>query len=381
MTDPIPFANLAAQRRRLGSKINDAIDRVIAHGRFILGPEVAELEQRLATFVGARHCIACANGTDALALALMAWGVKPGDAVFVPAFTFVATAEAVAWLGATPVFVDVRADTFNIDVGGLEAAIADARERGLRPRAVIAVDLFGQPADYSLLNSVAERHGMFVLADAAQSLGATLGGRCVGSLAPMTTTSFFPVKPLGCYGDGGALFTDSDDLAALIKSLRSHGSGTEKYDNVRIGLNSRLDTMQAAILLEKLEIFPDEIKARQRVAERYDALLGDLADTPVVIDTATSVWAAYTIKTGRRDHIVASLKENGISTAVYYPRPLNRQSGYACFPCVPGGVPVSEKLANTVLSLPIHPYLDAEAQDRIVSCIRNACATPGSKSG
>lgn len=376
MTDPIPLANLSAQRQRLGSRINEAIDRVLAHGRFILGPEVAELEQKLAAFAEAKHCVACANGTEALSLALMAWGVGPGDAVFVPAFTFVATAEAVAWLGATPIFVDVRADTFNIDVDGLEAAITDASEKGLEPRAVIAVDLFGQPADYSLLNAVAERHGISVLADAAQSLGATLGNKRVGSLAPMTATSFFPVKPLGCYGDGGALFTDSDDLAALVKSLRSHGSGKEKYDNVRIGLNSRLDTLQAAILLTKLEIFPEEIEARQSVAERYDALLGDIVETPVVMDTATSVWAQYTIKIERRAHIVACLKEDSISTAVYYPLPLNRQPGYACFPSAPRGVPVSEKLANTVLSLPMHPYLDVEAQDRIVSCIRRAYASP-----
>lgn len=381
MTDPIPLVNLGAQRQRLGKRINEAVDRVIAHGRFILGPEVAELEQQLAAFAGARHCVACANGTEALALALIAWGVRPGDAVFVPAFTFVATAEVVAWLGATPVFVDVRADTFNIDVSGLEAAITDASERGLRPRAVIAVDLFGQPADYPLLHAVAERHGISVLADAAQSFGATLSGKRVGSLAPITATSFFPVKPLGCYGDGGALFTDSGDLAALAKSLRSHGSGKEKHNNIRIGLNSRLDTLQAAILLAKLEIFPEEIEARQRVAERYNALLGDVADTPVVMETATSVWAQYTIKLERRAHVAACLKENGISTAVYYPLPLNRQPGYACYPCSPGGVPASEKLANTVLSLPMHPYLDGEAQDRIVACVRRACAMPSAAHG
>jgi len=372
MAPPIPFIDLKAQRERLGGRIDRAIAQVIAHGQFILGPEVAALERQLAEFCGAKHCVTCANGTDALGLVLMAWGVKPGDAVFVPSFTFVATAEVVAWVGATPVFVDVDADSFNLDPMSLEAAIAGARAAGLAPRAVIPVDLFGQPADYEAILAAARRHGLLVLADAAQSFGARLGGRRVGTFGDATATSFFPAKPLGCYGDGGAIFTDDEALAATLRSLRVHGQGTNKYDNVRIGVNGRLDTLQAAILIEKLAIFPDEIAARQRVADRYAERLGNCVKCPDLAAGATSVWAQYTIQSERRDAIAAECKRRGVPTAIYYPLPLSQQTGYRHYPSAPGGTPVSEKLAREVLSLPMHPYLDAATQDLVVDAVGSA---------
>jgi dTDP-4-amino-4,6-dideoxygalactose transaminase len=370
----IPFIDLAAQRRRLGTRIDAAIGRVLEHGRFILGPEVTELETALAGFCGARYCISCASGTDALALVLMARDIKPGDAVFVPAFTFVATAEVVVWLGATPVFVDVLPDTFNMDPRSLEAAIADAPGRGLVPKAVIPVDLFGQPADYPSLQPLAEAHNLFILADAAQSFGATLGGRRVGTFGGATATSFFPAKPLGCYGDGGAVLTDDGELAAVLRSLRVHGQGASQYDNVRIGMNGRMDTLQAAILIEKLGIFEDEILARQRIARRYNDAFRHVAQVPVLLESASSVWAQYTIVLDNRDVIAAACNAAGIPTAIYYPRPLSKQTGYRQFPTAPGGVPVSEDLAGKVLSLPMHPYLDDATQDHIIRTVRAASA-------
>ncbi len=366
---PIQFIDLKAQRARLADRLDAATRRVMDHGQFIMGPEVADLEKRLATFVGAKHCVTCANGTDALALVLMAKGVGPGDAVFVPAFTFVATAEVVAWTGATPVFVDVAEHSFNMDSASLEAAIVGARGAGLTPRAVIPVDLFGQPADYPALAPIAEEHGMFVLADAAQSFGASLNGRKAGAWGLATATSFFPAKPLGCYGDGGAVLTDDDGLAAVLRSLRVHGQGSDKYDNVRIGLNSRLDTLQAAILIEKLAIFPDEIVARQKAAEHYNERLGNHVAVPRLAPGATSVWAQYTIRHGNRAKIAAACKAAGVPTAVYYPIPLSRQTGYKHFPSAPGGVPVSERLAEEVISVPMHPYLDEATQDRVVAAV------------
>lgn len=367
---PIAFVDLQAQRRRIGARLDAAMARVLAHGAFILGPEVKELETRLAAFAGARHCVTCANGTDALALVLMAKGVKPGDAIFVPAFTFVATAEVVAWLGATPVFVDVEAATFNLDPASLAAAIDGAQAAGLNPRGVIPVDLFGQPADYRRIQPIADRHGLFVLADAAQSFGATLDNRRVGTLAETTATSFFPAKPLGCYGDGGAVLTDDGDLADLLRSLRVHGQGSDKYDNVRIGMNGRLDTLQAAILLEKLAIFEDEILARQRIAAGYNERLAGAATVPALMPGATSVWAQYTLRVPDRDRVAAACKSAGVPTAVYYPIPLSQQTGYRHFPTAPGGVPVSEQLARQVISLPMHPYLDEPTQDRIAAAVR-----------
>jgi dTDP-4-amino-4,6-dideoxygalactose transaminase len=372
--EPLPFIDVAAQRRRLGSKLDEAIARVTDHCQFIMGPEVKALEAELAAFCGARHAISCASGTDALVLVLMGKGIGPGDAVFCPAFTFCATAEVVALLGATPVFVDVDATTFNINPASLESAIVTARRLGLTPKMVIPVDLFGLPAEYDVIAGIAESEDLFVLDDAAQAFGATYEGRPIGTLTHATATSFFPAKPLGCYGDGGAIFTDDDDLAAILKSLRVHGEGTNRYDNVRIGITGRLDTIQAAVLIEKLKIFPDEIVARNQAAERYANALGNLVIVPRVPQHSTSVWAQYTIRLapGMRERFAASLKAAGIPTAVYYPKPVNRQEAYRHFPVVDGGVPVSEQLAEEVISLPMHAYLDTATQDRIVEAVRRA---------
>ncbi len=371
---PIPFIDVAAQRRRLGRAIDDAVARVLAHCQFIQGPEVRALEAALAQFCGARHAIGCSSGTDALLLVLMAWGIGPGDAVICPAFTFCATAEVVALVGATPVMADVRADTFNLDPESFERAIATAKRRGLKPRAVIPVDLFGQPADHDSIGVIAGAHGLLVLDDAAQSFGATYKSRKLGTCATATATSFFPAKPLGCYGDGGAIFTDDDALAARIRSLRVHGEGVDKYDTVRIGLTARLDTIQAAVLIEKLEIFPEEIAARKAAAARYADGLRDVAIVPQTGNEADSVWAQYTIRLapGRRDALAAALKQQGIPTAVYYAKPLHRQAAYARFPVADGGLPVSEQLAGEVISLPMHAYLEPPVQDRIIAAVRGA---------
>lgn len=366
------FIDLKAQYARLKPSVDARIHAVLDHGQYILGPEVGQLEQALAQYCGAAHVVTCANGTDALSLVLMAEGVGAGDAVFVPAFTFVATAEVLPPLGATPFFVDVLPDTFNIDPKSLEVAIADARRMGLRPRAVIPVDLFGQPADYGTVRSVCREHDILVLADAAQSFGGSLHNQRVGVLGDFTTTSFFPAKPLGCYGDGGAIITDSDRGAELLRSLRFHGKGSDKYDNVRIGLNSRLDTLQAAVLLEKLAIFPSEVEARDRVAKRYTEALADVVTVPRLIDGAKSVWAQYTIRVPERDRVAAACKAAGVPTAVYYPIPLHRQTGYAQHPSVSTGLAVSEMLAADVLSLPMHPYLDEATQDQIISAVQKA---------
>lgn len=373
-TTPIPFIDVAAQRRRLGSAIDEAVARVLAHCQFVMGPEVAAFEKDLAAFCGVRHAISCASGTDALLLVLMARGIGPGDAVFCPAFTFCATAEVVALLGATPIFVDIDEWTFNIDIASLKRAIPVAKRKGLTPKAIIPVDLFGLPADHDAVAAVAKAEGLFVLDDAAQGFGGIYQGRKVGTLAPATATSFFPAKPLGCFGDGGAVMTDDDQLADVIRSLRVHGQGTDRYDNVRIGITGRLDTIQAAILIEKLKIFADEVAARNEVASRYNAALADVAIVPQVPDGYTSVWAQYTIRlsAGRRDKLAAELKAQGIPTAIYYPRPLHKLAAYTGFPLSEGGVPVCEKLAEEVISLPMHAYLDAPTQDRIIGAVKRA---------
>lgn len=365
----IPFIDLSAQRDRLGTAIVDAVTNVINHGKYIMGPEVGELEAALSDFCGAGHTVSCSSGTDALMLPLMVWGVGPGDAVFVPTFTFAATAEVVALLGATPVFVDVTRDTFNMDVESLKAAISEARSRDLRPVAIIPVDLFGQPADYSAISTIAKEEDMRLLADAAQSFGAKFCDEKVGTIGDATATSFFPAKPLGCYGDGGAVFTDNDELAAGMRSLRVHGKGTHKYDNARIGLNARMDTVQAAVVLEKLKIFADEIVARKAVADRYNAALGDHLTVPVLDQRSTSAWAQYTVLAEDRDALATALKENGIPTAVYYPLPLHRQTAYRDYPAAPPGMTNSDYLSEHVISLPMHPYLEADVQDRITGAI------------
>ena len=373
--NPVAFIDLAAQQRRLQPRIDAAIARVLAHGRYIMGPEVAELERRLAEFSGARHAIACSSGTDALALALMAEGIGRGDAVLVPSFTFAASAEVVAWLGAEPVFLDVLPDTFDLDPAGIEAGIVAARARGLTPRVLMAVDLFGQPADYDVIEPICAALGLTLVVDAAQSFGADYRGRRAGCIGRMATTSFFPAKPLGCYGDGGAVFTDDDDLAEVVRSLRVHGKGRDKYDNVRIGMNGRLDTLQAAILIEKLAVFADEIAARQAIAERYAQGLGDLVTVPRVVEGATSVWAQYTVQVADRDGVAARLKAAGVPSAVYYPKPLHRQTAYRGFAVAGNGLPVCDALARRVLSLPMHPYLEATTQAHIVAAVAAAVRT------
>ena len=369
---PIPFIDVAAQRRRLGTAVDTAVARVLDHCQFMLGPEVRDFEAELAAFCGAKHAVGCASGTDALVLSLRAKEVGPGDAVICPSFTFCATAEVVALVGATPVFVDVEAETFNIDPTKLAAAVATARRAGLTPKAVIPVDLFGLPADQPAVAAVAKAENLFVLDDAAQGFGASIGGKKLGTFGTLTATSFFPAKPLGCYGDGGAVLTDDDELDGLLRSLRMHGQGSDRYDNVRIGLASRLDTIQAAVLREKLKIFPEEIEARNVVARRYSEALSDVVTVPTVPDGFVSVWAQYTIRLapGRRDAFAAALKAEGVPTAIYYPIPLHRQQAYKHYPVGEGGLAVSERLADEVISLPMHAYLDAPTQDRVIEAVR-----------
>ncbi|MCB1562938.1 MAG: DegT/DnrJ/EryC1/StrS family aminotransferase [Alphaproteobacteria bacterium] len=374
-TPSIAFIDLQAQRERIAGALDKAVLEAVHEGQYIMGPQVKALESELAAFCGAKYCVSCSSGTDSLAMVLMAKGVKPGQAVFVPAFTFVATAEVVAWMGAVPYFVDVLEDSFNMDPASLARAIKEAKEAGLEPAGVIPVDLFGQPADYNAIVPIAEEHGLWVMADAAQGFGAQLDGRKVGTWGLATSTSFFPAKPLGCYGDGGAIFTDDEELASILRSIRVHGKGSDKYDNVRVGMNARLDTVQAAILLEKLKIFPDEITRRQAVAQRYHEGLADVVSVPRLIDGATSAWAQYTLvlpEGADREAFAARCKAAGVPTAVYYPIPLSWQSGYSHFPSVSGGVPVSEKLSGAVISLPMHPYLEPETQDYIIDAVRDA---------
>lgn len=369
---PIAFMDLATQQRRIKAAVDANLARVLAHGQYILGPEVGELEKQLAAFAGVKHAIGCASGTDALVLPLLARGIGAGDAVFSPSFTFIATAEAAVIVGATPVFVDVDPETFLLDPQSLTAAIAQARAQGLRPAAVIPVDLFGQPADYAAIDTIARGEGLFVIADAAQSFGGARGGKRVGAMAPVTSTSFFPSKPLGCYGDGGAILTDDDEIAKTIRSLRVHGQGAHKYDNIRIGVNSRLDSMQAAVLLAKLTVFEDELVARDRVAKRYDAALANVVRTPRIEPGVRSAWALYTIAASNRNRLAERLKARGVPTAIYYPIPLHRQQAYRSYPIAPGGLAVSERLADEVISLPMHPYLEPAAQDAVVAALRKS---------
>ena len=359
---PTQFIDLAAQQKLIRPQLDAAIKKVLDHGQYIMGPEVKEFESQLCEFTGAKHALTCANGTDALTLVLMAWGVGPGDAIFVPSFTYVATAEAPAQLGATPFFVDVLEDTFNLDPDSFKQAIVDCRKLGLNPSVVIAVDLFGQPADIDAITEIAHTESIKVLVDGAQSFGGSSNGRKVGSMGDATTTSFFPAKPLGCYGDGGAVFTDSGKDAEIINSIRLHGKGTQKYDNIRIGLNSRLDTIQAAILIEKLKLFPKELELRARVAATYSKLLGGLFEVPTLRAGNTSAWAQYTLRIPGRDKIQKLLKSFGIPSIVYYPIPLSKQLGYQSLPSVSSGVKVSERLSGEVLSLPMHPYLNHKTQ-------------------
>jgi dTDP-4-amino-4,6-dideoxygalactose transaminase len=375
--ESIAFIDLAAQRRRLGKSIDEAVSRVLGHCQFINGPEVAQLETELAIFSGARHVVSCASGTDALLMVLMAKGIGRGDAVLCPSFTFCATGEAVALTGATPVFVDVDEVTFNMDATSLKRGIATARRVGLEPKAIMPVDLFGQSADHDAIEEVAEAEGLFVLDDAAQAFGASYKGRRLGTSGAATATSFFPAKPLGCYGDGGAIFTDDAELADTLRSIRVHGQGSDKYDNVRLGLTGRLDTMQAAILIEKLKIFEDEIAARNKVADRYAKGLGNAVGIPRLAAGCTSIWAQYTIRLPKgcdRDTFAATLKAQGIPTAIYYAKSMHQQTAYRDFPVADGGLPVSEQLSLDVISLPMHAYLDEPTQERIIEAVRGAAS-------
>ncbi len=374
----IPFIDLAAQRRRIGKSIDDAVARVMAHCQFINGPEVTQLEAALVAFSGAKHVVTCASGTDALLMVLMAKGVGRGDAVLCPSFTFSATGEAVALTGATPVFVDVDEATFNMDAASLKRGVAAACKAGLKPVGVIPVDLFGQSADHDAVAAIAEAEGLFVLDDAAQGFGASYKGRKLGTFGIATATSFFPAKPLGCFGDGGAIFTDDAKLAETLRSIRVHGQGADKYDNVRLGLTGRLDTMQAAILIEKLKIFEDEIAVRNRIADRYARSFGNLVAVPRLASGCSSVWAQYTIRLPKgsdRDGFAAALKAQGIPTAIYYPKSMHQQTAYRDFPVAEGGLPVSERLSGDVISLPMHAYLDETTQDRIIAAVRGAIST------
>ena len=380
----MPFIDLAAQQRRIRDKIDAAIAKVLDSGAYVMGPQVRAFEAKLAEFSQAKLALSCANGTDAIALPLMAWGVSEGDAVFCPSFTFAATPEVVPWVDATPVFVDVLPDTYNLDPAKLEAAIAAVKTEGkLTPKVVIAVDLFGQPADYPAIKAICDREGLKLIADSAQGFGCTLNGHHPLHWADVATTSFFPAKPLGCYGDGGAVLTNDARLWDLMDSYRVHGKAVgpdlegktfdhdPKYLNTRIGMNSRLDTIQAAILIEKLAIFAEEIALRQGVADRYaQGLKGAVIATPAVIEGGVSVWAQYVIEHANRDGLAAHLKTQGIPTAVYYPVPMHVQAPYAAFPRGAGGLPVTEAKAETVLALPMHPYLGEADQAKIIEAIR-----------
>ncbi|MEO3386074.1 DegT/DnrJ/EryC1/StrS aminotransferase family protein [Mesorhizobium sp. CAU 1741] len=365
------FIDLSAQRARIRDRLRLAMDNVVEGGRYILGPQVGEFEQALADYVGVKHVVACANGTDALLLPLMAYGVGPGDAVFCPSFTFAATAEVVALRQAEPVFVEIDPETYNIDPASLEAAIEMVLKEGrLTPRAIIPVDLFGLPANYAQIASIAARYDLPIIEDAAQSIGGKLGNGMCGSFGDVGSTSFYPAKPLGCYGDGGAMFTDSDEMAETLRSLAFHGKGDTQYDNIRVGINSRLDTLQAAILIEKLAILEDEMEQRQTVARRYNDGLGGAVKVPEIAAGSRSAWAQYAIETPKRDALKAHLQAAGIPSVIYYVKPLHQQIAYAQYPVAPGGLAVSEELPSRILCLPMHPYLSEEDQDRIISTIK-----------
>ena len=367
----IEFIDLKAQQRRLRTSLDRRIGEVLDHGAYIMGPEIAELEEKLARYVGVKHCIACASGTDALLMPLMAYDIGPGDVLFTSPFTFIATAEVVALLGATAVFVDINPQTYNIDPEKLDAAIQKfvRSNSGKKARGIIPVDLFGQTAEYDPIETIAKKHGLFVLQDAAQSFGATYKGRRAGSSGNVGATSFFPAKPLGCYGDGGAIFCNDDTMMQKLRSIRVHGQGSDKYNNIRIGINGRLDSLQAAVLLAKMEIFEEEIELRNNVALRYSEKLKNTVTTPFVHKDCTSVWAQYSLLTEHRDDMLKKLKSRGVPTAVYYPKPLHMQDAFRTLGYMRGDFPISERIADSIFSVPMHPYLSEEDQDYIVRAI------------
>jgi dTDP-4-amino-4,6-dideoxygalactose transaminase len=367
----IAFNDLAAQQAAIRHRLDAAIARVLDHGQYIMGPEVLEFERRLAEFCGAPHAISCASGTDALILTLMSKGLSVGEAVIVPTFTFCATAEAVCLLGGIPIFADVLDDTHNLRPDSLKAAILTARRLELRLSGVITVDLFGQACDYDAIEPIVRENDLFLICDAAQAFGGTYRGRKIGTIGDVTTTSFFPAKPLGCYGDGGAVFTGDDETAELLRSLRVHGQGVNKYDNVRLGINGRLDTLQAAILIEKLAIFADEITARNGVAARYAAMLPEQVTLPTVIEGVTSTWAQYTIQCAGRDRAIEQLEQAGVPTAVYYAKPLHRQTAYRHYPRAEDHLVTADRLAAGVLSLPMGPLITTENQAHIAGVLHH----------
>lgn len=360
------FIDLAAQQKRIRPLIEEGFKRILDHGQYILGPEIREIEEKLAAYVGVPYAVAVASGTDALLMPLMAEKVGPGDAVFTSTFTFIATAGAIALTGATPVFVDVDPETFNIDPDGLEKAIKKIiSAKKLTPRGIIPVDLFGQPADYEAIQAIADKYKLFVLEDAAQSFGASQGGEKAGALAPIAATSFFPAKPLGCYGDGGMIFTADKDMVDRLLSIRVHGQGIDKYTNVRVGINGRMDSLQAAVLLAKMEIFPEEIELRQEVAARYSRLLAGAVKTPKILPGNISAWAQYSVLHPHRDEIIKKLHEKDIPTAIYYPIPLHMQQAFSGMGGRQGDFPVAEKIASEIFNLPMHPYIAKTDQEKI----------------
>ena len=365
----IPFVDLAAQQEKIKAHLDCRIAAVLAHGKYILGPEVGELEQTLAEYVGVKHCIACASGTDALLIALMALGVKAGDEVITTAFTYVATGEVIARLGATPVFVDIEEKTYNIDPAKIEAAVTD------KTKAIMPVSLYGQCADFDAINAIAKKHGLAVIEDGAQSFGATYKGKRSCSLSDIGCTSFFPTKPLGCYGDGGACFTNNDGLADAMKIIHKHGQD-RRYHHIRMGLNSRLDTLQAAVLLAKMETFDEEVERREAIGRKYTELLGDIpgVETPYIAEGNTSVYAQYTIRTKEREKLKEKLEEKGVPVAIHYPIPLNMQPMFGYLPQKKGSVPIAEKAAEEVLSLPMSAWLNPEDMEKIAEALRAWCA-------
>ncbi len=371
----IEFVDLKTQASLIGDDIKSSIDRVISHGKFIMGPEVYELEEKLSEFVNAKHVTTCSSGTDALLMALMAFGIGPGDAVFTSPFTFIATAEVISLLGAVPVFVDINSDTFNIDPLKLERVIEELNKdnrSGLTPKCVIPVDIFGLPADYETINKIAKKYNLSVIEDAAQSLGAKAGNKMACNLTNASTTSFFPAKPLGCYGDGGAIFTNDNRLNEKLISIRVHGKGQHKYDNVRLGINGRMDTLQAAILLQKMIIFKDELKKKERIARQYRERLNGLVQFQKIPDTFISAWAQFSFVSKNRSKIMKKLETNKIPHAIYYPKPLHLQEAFSILKYKKGDFPVAEKVADTILSIPIHPYLSEEQIEFITKTMVSA---------
>jgi UDP-2-acetamido-2-deoxy-ribo-hexuluronate aminotransferase len=375
------FIDLKKQYEIIEPIVQKRINAVLQHGKFIMGPEIIELERRLASYVGCKYCVSCASGTDALLLCLMAYEIGPGDGVITTPFTFIATAEVICLLGATPIFVDIDDNTFNIHPQKLEE-LMESLQNGkppavgispnIKPKGIITVDLFGLPAEYGEIDRIAREYELFVLEDAAQSFGGSYKGRVVGNLGDIAATSFFPAKPLGCYGDGGAIFTNDEALTERVCSLREHGKGSHKYDNVRVGINGRLDTLQAAILLAKLEIFDDEIEKRQKVASRYSESLTAFLKVPHVPTGLRSAWAQYSVVSEEREKCMDRLREAGIPTAIYYPRPLHMQTAFSHLGYRQGDFPVSEYVSERIFSLPMHPYLEKDAQIEIANVLKRS---------